>query len=321
MVFGVIVAAICVLGWIAFERRGGSLEASSDRAPGAHAEDESSTPLHTATQHPKERPKPKLQPKAYYASDSKNAFINSTIDELPNFLAPPDQAIARLRVLADAGNDDAKLELTRRLSGCTPRALRATQESDERLRWSLEMDQAKRDAGEEVRAIPFANGQGRIDRHLAERAACEALPAEVLENWLDPIDQVARSGDTYAMRYYAELVVNEYDSRDAVVADVDRAILRRDKARAYLQRAVDLGDSEALSDLADAYFNKQTSAPQLYAVDSFRAYLYAYAASFGPRRQYQNLDWIMSESAKALDTQQISDARKQGKRLYDACCR
>ncbi len=134
------------------------------------------------------------------------------------------------------------------------------------------------------------------------------------------IDEAARSGLTSAMRQYTAFVFEEYDSREAVVADVDRAIRRRDKARAYLQRAVSLGDADGLADLAYAYFEQSNGKPQLYAVDNYQAYRYAYAAPFGDRGRYRQLDWVMSQNAKSMNSRQISDACKQGKGLHDACC-
>lgn len=318
MILGLIVAAICAVGWFALERRGVSLFANN-RAQGAHVEVEQSGAAAVSARDPLEQMQP--LPKPTNDDRSEETSTGSAADELPDFQVPPDQAIARLRVLADAGNSEAKFQLSWRLAGCTARALRASERSDAQDRETLEYDKTIREMDDEVRAVRILNGQGRIDRHAAERAACALLPADVLENWLDPIDQVAQSGKAYALRQYAAFVVAEYDSRDAVVADVDRAILRRDKARAYLQRAVSLGDAEGLADLAEAYFDNRSSAPQLYAADSYRAYLYAYAGSFGPRGQYRNLDWMMSQSAESLDSRQISDARKQGKRLYDTCCR
>ncbi|MEP6881694.1 MAG: hypothetical protein ABI866_06860 [Dokdonella sp.] len=134
------------------------------------------------------------------------------------------------------------------------------------------------------------------------------------------IDKAARYGLTYAMRKYATCILDEYDSREDVVADVDRAILRRDKATTYLQRAVSLDDAEGPSEVAYAYFEQSDGKPQLYAVDNDQAYRYAYAASFGDRGRYRQLDWVISQSAKSMNSRQISDARKQGNRLYDACC-
>lgn len=319
LAFGLAVAAICAFAWFAFDRREDASESTSERAPGAHVKDEASGSTAAIAPDPKASMLPVAKPAP--AAGSKELSTGLANSELPDFLVPPDQAIARLRVLADAGNGDARYELSRRLANCTARALRATQESDERDRQSLELDKTIRTMDVDQLALSILVGQDRIDRHVAERAACAALPEEVRENWIDPIDQLAQSGKTYAMRQYAAFVVAEYDSRDAVVADVDRAIVRRDKARAYLRKAVELGDAEGLADLAEAYFDHRSSAPQLYAIDNYQAYMYAYAASFGPRGQYRNLDWVMSQSAKSLDLGQISNARKQGKLLYDACCR
>lgn len=318
LIFGMIIVVIGVLAWFALERRGESQVSADKHAPNASVEVDAAGLPELAERQKSAQAQPLTEPKS--AVDSKVPASPLTPNELPEFDTPPDQALARLLVLADAGNSNAQIDLSGRLADCTARALRATRQRDESDRRSIEKDRANQKMDEDMRTMRIENTQNRLDQHAAERAACDALPAEVLEGWLDPIDQAAQSGSIYAMRQYAALVVAEYDTRDAVVADVDRAIVRRDKARAYLNKAVSLGEAEALADLAYAYFNMQDSHPQLYAVDHYQAYVYAYAGSFGERGQYRKLDWVMADSAESLDSRQITDARKQGKRLYDACC-
>lgn len=316
LLFGVLIVAIGLLSWFALERGGESPVPADRAAPGASAEVEAAKSPELA-EHQKPT-QPLVEPKS--AVDSKAPSIASTSNELPDFDTPPDLAIARLRVLADAGNSEAQIDLSQRLAGCTARALRLYRQTGEFIRRTIAKDRANPEMDTGLHAVRIQNLQNASDREVAERAACEALPAEVLEAWLDPIDRAAQSGNIYAMRQYAALVVAEYDTRDAIVADVDRAIVRRDKARAYLNRAVSLGEAEALSDLAHAYFDNHESHSQLYAVDSYQAYMYAYAGSFGERGRYRQLDWVMGDSAKSLDSSQIADARKQGERLYMACC-
>lgn len=314
--FGMITMLLGVLVWFAREQHGDPQAPADMLAASSAAEIEepaSTNPSGSQTQ--TQTPVPSKPDRDPTASPGKSA-----VSELPDFNTPPDQAIARLRELADAGNRDAQIQLSRRLGQCTTRALRATAKRDDSDRQSIESDRTNGEMDADLLATRIGTAQKRLDQHAAERAACEALPAEVLEHWLDPIDQAAQSGNINAMRQYAARVVEEYDSLSAVVTDVDQAIVRRDKARAYLNRAVSLGEAEALADLAYAYFDMRENRPQLYAVDNYQAYMYAYAAALDERTQYRQLNWIMDQSAESLDSSQISDARKQGKRLYDTCC-
>ena len=80
--------------------------------------------------------------------------------------------------------------------------------------------------------------RGGRRRRAAFRGACSKVPPDLIAHWLDPIDQAAQSGDSSAMRDYVKLAIAEYDSVAAIVAGVNTAIARRDKARAYLQRAL-----------------------------------------------------------------------------------
>ena len=319
LVFGMIVVGIGVLSWFAFDRRGESPVPADSREPSASVEIKASGSTEVAKRKNSVSVKSPTIPRS--DSGSKATSVESTADELPSFSNPRDQTITSLRALADAGNNDARIELSRRLAGCTARALRTSRESDERDRRSIEEDRSKQKMDESWLAGSMENYQNRIAQHAAELSECEALSSEVRESWLDPIDQAAQSGNTYAMRTYAGYVVKEYDSQDAVVADVDRAIARRDKARDYLRRAVSLGDAEGLADLANAYFDNFEHRPQLYAADNYQAYMYAYAGSLAGLPPYRGMDWLMTSSAKSLDSRQITDARKQGKLLFDACCR
>jgi hypothetical protein len=243
------------------------------------------------------------------------------IDALPDWKVPLDQAITQLQALGKAGNSLALSELTYRLKVCTPHALRDALKSDERDRESIEEDVRNEHMDEALRATRISNTQRRIDANATFRGACTKVPPDLIARWLDPMDQAAQSGNTAAMRDYARLAIAEYDSVAAVVADVDTAIARRDKARAYLQRALQLGDREVLLDLADAYFEARDTTPRLYAPDAFQAYAYAYAGlQAGTPQRGNSLDWIVTQSAKSLDAQQLPGAQAKAAQIYEACC-
>lgn len=243
--------------------------------------------------------------------------------ELPRLDVPLDQAVPRLRELADAGNVDAQFQLTVRLYVCTPVAQRQSEASDERDRKTMAEDANDERWTEAQRATRRRVQQQRLDLNAAERAGCEKIAADLRANWLDPLERAARSGSTAAMRLYAKWAIEQYDSVNAVVADVDNAILRRDKARAYLLEAVRRGDAEGLADLARAYSDGSGREPRLFAADPFQSYLYAYAGSLSHGLapvQYGNLEALMDESAKSLDARRLADAQARGRRLYEQCC-
>ena len=244
------------------------------------------------------------------------------IDALPDWKVPLDRAVTQLQALGVAGNPLALRELTYRLKVCTPHALREALKSDERDRESIEEDTHDERLDEALRATRISNTQRRIDTNATFRSDCSKVPPDLIAHWLDPMDQVAESGDTSAMRDYARLAIAEYDSVAAVVAGVDTAIARRDKARAYLQRALLLGDREVFLDLADAYFEARDTTPRLYAPDAFLAYTYAYAGlQAGTPQRGNSLDWIVAQSAQSLDAQQLAGAQAKAAQIYEVCCR
>jgi hypothetical protein len=233
---------------------------------------------------------------------------------------PLDQAVARLQTLANAGDTAAQRRLTWRLNACTPRQLRAAAASDETDRELLETDKQNTSLDKDLRAVRILNVQGRIDDNAAAREACAKLPPDLVAHWLDPLDRAAQAGDTEAMREYASLAIADYDSVQSIVADIDTALARRDKARAYLLQALQLGDPGSLSELAGAYFVSNTT-PSLFDADPFQAYAYAYAATLtGTSLNRASLDWIMSQSAQSLNAGQLIDAQNQGQRIYEQCC-
>jgi hypothetical protein len=266
---------------------------------------------------PVARPQATAAPQPPAVLSPADLAIDAMRRELPGFNVPFGEAVAKLRELDKAGNTSAQIELSRRLSRCTAPALREAAAMDESDRRSLEEDAQNTEMSADWRETRALNSQIRMDAHAAERAACASFPAELLSTWLDPIDRAAKSGRISAMREYASLALAEYDSVDAIVADIDTVIARRDKARGYLQEVIRLGDAEGLADLALEYLDGRKETPHLYAIDSFRAYVYAYAGSLAG---LSRVGWIMSDSSDNLSPGQIEAARAEGQRVYQMCC-
>jgi hypothetical protein len=241
--------------------------------------------------------------------------------EWPDYRTPFGEAVQQLRGWADAGDMKAAITLSSQLSLCTPHGLRVAEASDDDDRRSIMMDATDEHWTESQRETRRANMMQRINENAERRAACAALPHDILAHWLDPIDRAAQSGDTYAMREYARLAMGEYDGVAAVVADVDEAIARRDKARAYLDEAVRRGDTSALVDLAGAYGEAPTI--NLYAADAARAHAYAYAALQAADltgMERDQMTWLLDRSARPLDASTLAQAEAEGRRLYAECC-
>lgn len=122
------------------------------------------------------------------------------------------------------------------------------------------------------------------------------------------------------MLEYARMSVAEYDSIGAIVADVDTAIERRDKARAYLLHALQLREQQALPELAYGYFERTDNFPRVFGVDPVQSYAYAYAGTLAGISRRGDLDWVMSKSAESLDARQLAEAQALGHRIYERCC-
>ena len=313
LVSAIAIAAIALAWWS--NRQPATAPRTAKQAP--------SSDVGAQTTPVKQDPKPvsRLQadaaPRPPTAPTSADLTLEAMRRELPAFNVPFAEAVAKLRELDGEGNTSAQIELSLKLSHCTARALREAALMDEMDRRMLDEDAQNTELSADLRESRALNTQDRLDTHAAERAACASLPAELLDGWRDPIERAVKSGRTSAMRQYAWLALADYDSVDAIVADIDTVIALRDKARTYLHEAIRLGDAEGLADLAFEYVDGHKGSPNLYAIDSYRAYVYAYAASLAGLRR---ANWLMSESANGLTPDQIVAAQAEGQRVYQACC-
>jgi hypothetical protein len=198
--------------------------------------------------------------------------------------------------------------------------LRVRQDSDERDRADIAEDATNETLTDAAREGRRANSQRRIDDNAARREACGRLPRDLVTHWLDPLDRAAQSGDLDAMREYARVAMADYEDAASVVADVDEAITRRDKARAYLDEALRRGDPAALIDLADAYGESTAAWP--YVADAARSHAYAYAATLGDLTEYdrRRVTFLLDESARTLDASALARAEADGRNIYQQCC-
>lgn len=258
-------------------------------------------------------------PATVAAKPDKSRALSPT-HALPDWNVPLEEAIPLLLKAAESGDTTAQMELSTRLSGCTEHALHAADASDESDRDTIEEDKTNENLDDRLRATRAINGQYRIDQHAEAKRACSRLPADVRAHWLNWIDQAAHAGNTAAMLEYAKMSVAEYDSVGAIVANVDTAIERRDKARAYLLEALQLGEQQSLRELAYGYFERSDNIPRVFGVDPLQSYAYAYAGTLAGVSNRGDLDWVMSKNAESLDARQLAEAQALGHGIYERCC-
>lgn len=268
-------------------------------------------PIHEAAKSP--RTESKAVPRI-----AKSAPANAPKHALPPPLTPLGEAVQTLREYAEAGDTDAAVELSWRLSVCTEPALRRAETQARFEREDMERERADDTVALELRATRLANAQERLDEAETQRKACLALPADVRDGWLDWIDRAAQAGNTAAMRGYARVAARQYYTVDDVRNDLDAAIERRDKSRAYLDEALARGDAQALRDIANAY--RDSALPTIYPMDPAKAYAYAYAGTLAGISRGNDLDRTMEETARLLDGKQLAEAEASGRRIYASCC-
>jgi hypothetical protein len=299
----VIVAAVIAIGW-AMRRATPSADRTPTAAPRKHngSLDNTAAAVESKTPTRPSQTKPSTAP-AHAPLDPR---------------MPLAEAVQTLRAWAEAGDTDAAIELSWRLSPCTEHALKLAEHSEESERRQLEDVKTEEGVTPEQKAVRIRNVQGRIDEYVRQREACSAQPADVRASWLEWVDRAAQAGNTSAMRGYARMATDEYYDANDVRADLDTAIERRDKSRAYLDEAVRRGDAEALRDIANAY--SDSGRMTIYPIDAAEAYAYAYAATLAGISRGNDLDERMAEAARSLDGSKLAEAEASGRRIYEKCC-
>ena len=296
------IATVAAVAWSMSQRD------RSDAVPSAVPP--ASQPVAEATQAPK--------PSATIRELDGPASVSQSL-ALPNSSVSLLDAVPMLKEFAEAGNAEAGMELSRRLSYCTPYALRRADEADHRDLEQMESDKKDDRLDEARRSARAKNQQRRIEQNAQQRQDCSTLPADLRAHWLDWVDRVAQTGNADAMLEYARMAIVEYDSVTAVVADIDVALERRDKVRSYLTRAVELGVPSAFREMAYAY-DRKSSLPSVFSSDPYWVVAYAHAGISAGASREGDLDWLAADNAKLLDAKQLADAERQGRALYERCC-
>jgi hypothetical protein len=254
-----------------------------------------------------------------------SAIVETSAAQLREWDMRVDKAIEILVPMAKAGNVAAQMALSGRLGACTAYSMRKLDERDERSRANLKEYEESSTMEESSRDMQVMNQLMHLESTAKTRAGCAEVSSELISNWLLPLENAANSGDTAAMRRYAEVSVQEYESLEAVVADPETALLRRDKSRAYLFEAIRRGDVHALYDVAFGYAERAELRVSLFSSDTYRFYVYAYArllstAPFEIPMHERTLRWLSSEAAATFDAETLARAEAEGRKIFAACC-
>lgn len=128
------------------------------------------------------------------------------------------------------------------------------------------------------------------------------------------LERAADAGQVQAMLDYAQHAFADYGSTEDMLRDADELKRRKEKARAFLRRALRHGEARAFMLQADAY-----AAGPLEKIDPAAAYAHMSAFFESPAAQ----DWpprlrelYLQIVAQRLDAQQIQQAQERGRQLY-----
>lgn len=216
----------------------------------------------------------------------------------------PERVAAALR-RAESGDVDAAAELGNLLAGCTstlldPEARKITAD------WQRELAHVEdlRRTDPENAEMVLRNRRRSHERVSAIHADCIAVGLPLLADYHVWLERGARGGSVDAMRGYALNAFSDFADQNAMLADVDEVLRRRDLARAFLRQAFERGDVMSIEVLAgshdwEAWTGQRVFVDQggLLAPDPMMAQTYWYldalarSAHFGQGEPFEQL-WV-----------------------------
>lgn len=172
------------------------------------------------------------------------------IDAQPPFPARVDAALRR----AEKGDAEAAAELGALLSQCTgvlldPEGRKIAAEWQSEL---AQVEELRRSDPEAADQMLFNRGQDH-ERNAAHHAECIAVGLPLLADYHVWLERGARGGSVDAMRGYAMNAFDDFADQNAMLADLDEVLRRRDLARAFLRQAFEHGDVQSISMLAGSH--------------------------------------------------------------------
>lgn len=172
------------------------------------------------------------------------------IDRQPPFPVRVEAALRR----AEAGDVDAAAELGRLLAQCAsvlldPEARKIAADWQDELAHIEELRRSDPKAAENA----LFNRRQDHERDTSHHAECIAVGLPLLADYHVWLERAARGGSIDAMRRYAESAFDDFADQNAMLADLDEVIRRRDLARTFLRQAFERGDVASIAMLASSH--------------------------------------------------------------------
>lgn len=218
---------------------------------------------------------------------------------------PPGRAVdvlAALQPRAEAGDNEAAFYLFVKIEGC---------------RYQLYHGRGGgggNSSGGQARPAPTAGDD--VEAQLIARTPpeCHGLTLQDYQNNVRWLEQAADSGIAMAQLSYAINAEAVVGNSSQMLSDPEKVVAYRRKAMHYMQQAAAGGSIEGLMSLRDAYH---------YGVitrrDPIRAYAYYHALGLTDPRFIS--ERRMGAYADQLTPEQLALATRQGRGIYDACCK
>lgn len=157
-----------------------------------------------------------------------------------------------------------------------------------------------------------------LQQRLAQRERCLALTPDQVEGRFAWVRLALQRHDRGMI--VAVSGVGQFSTEGAeLVRNADQIAALRELERTELARLVESGDSEAIAGAAYAYSEEGNLLPR----DLVQSYAHAYAWSrANAGEDTRGMSTLMSALAsRSLTPQQVEQARTEGERLYQHCCR
>lgn len=218
---------------------------------------------------------------------------------------PPGRAVDVVAVLqprAEAGDNEAAFYLFVKIEGCRYQLYHGRNSG------------GGNGTGGQARPAPTAGDD--VEAQLIARTPpeCHGLTLQDYRNNVRWLEQAADSGIAMAQLSYARNAEAVIGNSSQMLSDPEKVVAYRRKAMHYMQQAAAGGSIEGLMSLSDAYH---------YGVvtrrDPIRAYAYYHALGLTDPRFIS--ERRMGAYADQLTPEQLALATRQGRGIYDACCK
>lgn len=228
---------------------------------------------------------------------------------------PLPEVIERLLALAEAGDMEAAYALGSRSAGCMETLRKDSPENLlEAYRRDITIDLG-RPRTPEQQALWKLNTDRQFASRLKRYEDCAVLDEAVLADHLQWLERAGASGLDKAQLAYAQYASAEYeDDRGALIADIEEATRRRERAAEWLRRLVADGNEQALSAMVES--------PDIsgLAADPEALMSYRYVLDLVRSRRVGKFEALWGEGptryGDEFTTQQWNDIAARGRRIF-----